>query len=974
MLHYLRRCAQLTQRELAIAVGYSESMISRLEHDERPPDVATIQALFAPALHLQEQPQALVQLIELAQQARGEQAAGSGPYSLAKKAQTLPLRHRLPIRLTSFVGREEETRSVAQLLAKTRLVTLTGPGGCGKTRLAVETCRRLADLSLPPAGSAESAAGPALDEVCLVELLPLRDPNLLAQTVLGALELESNPQWTALKTLQNAIGDRRVLLMLDNCEHLIDAVARLAPALLEACPNLHVLVTSRERLNIAAETVFVVPALSCPDTQRLPAADGLMRFPAIQLFVERCQAVDPTFCLTSQNAAAVAQVCTLLDGIPLALELGAAATTTFSIYEIARRLDAHLLSANPTVRTENPRHASIADTVAWSYQLLLPPERRLMAQLAIFTGGWSAKAMQQVCDIESDMESDREDDCAAILHQLVLKSLVQVEHGEPPAELTRYHLLRAVREYAAEQLAAGGEYPHLRRRHFDYFAGLGIALGKQVLGSEHGAALAALDADHANIRAALEYGRGKAPLVDPYVRLAAALAYYWRMRGYIGESASWLSTTLLEQPELTLVTQALAHAAILSEMSGSYYWCNQRLEDVDRLARVLARADHLIESCLEQDEEAVAARLMLMVACVREENGDEASAADYARRAWHIFSTRGEVGDAGLACVRLNRILLEQGNLQEAERLHRETAGFLEHNRLRYLLCEAYTVHFAIAQAEADRAGMIHDLTRIAEISEQMDLSIVLHGAYCDLETVDRELACRMAEAYLARQRRRTPSVMLGLAAHQLGRIHLNAGHYAQAQRCLDEAIQLWHMIPMKAREYLGVQWSLIDRGEVAWFQGDRDLAIACFDESIRLFNASPYPAFSMYPHLFRGYVRLAEGDLDRAMDDFRSGMFMEQLAPGGWNGIYMHCLAAMGEIAHQRGDIVAAAKLFAASAVLDEQRLQLDNFSQPHEIDHYNSIMEAVPRYRQDPAFEVAWQAGMLLSVDEAVALALGS
>lgn len=964
MLHYLRRQAQLTQRELAIAAGYSESMISRLEHDERPPDVATLQALFAPALGVQDQPEVMAQLIALAQQARGEQSTASQP--TAGQLRPLLPRRRLPVRLTSFVGREAEVRAVAQLLTKIRLVTLTGPGGCGKTSLAVETARWLSS-NTAATGAEQAAEGSlAYAEICLVELLPLRDPGLLAQTILEALSLESSPLQTPLQTLLGTVGNRSVLLILDNCEHLIDAVACLAPALLQECPHLRVLVTSRERLNIAAETIYSVAPLACPDVQRLPALARLTGFAAIQLFVDRCQAVMPSFRLTEQTAPAVTQVCTLLDGIPLALELGAAAIATFSVQEVAGRLKTHLLPASPSARAADPRHLSIADAVAWSYQLLPPAEQRLLAQLSVFSGGWTVEAMQQVCAIQAD--------CTAVLHQLTQKSLIQVEPGPPLRNGTRYHLLRAVREYVAAQLAASGEEECVCRRHFDYFARLGAALGQQVFGPDHAAALTALDADHANIRAALSYGRGKASLVEPYVRLAAALPFYWRLRGYVGESVSWLDKTLQEQAELSPVTQALAHAAILSELSGAHYWCPQRLDDDVKLACELARADALIETCLEQGKDAAAAWLMLMVAGVREDKGDGAWAADYARRAWRIFSKCGEVGNAGLACVQLNRALLAQGNLQEAARLHRETAGFLDHNRLHYLLCESYTVHLAVARAEADRAGMIYDLTRLAEIAEQMELSLVLHDAYCDLEAVDRELACRMAEACLARQQQRSPSVMLALAAHQLGRIHLNAGRYAQAQRCLDEAIQLWQLIPIPARESLGAQWSLIDRGEVAWFQDERALAIACFDESIRLFNASPYPAFSMYPLLYRGYVRLAEGELDRALDDFRASLRMERLLPEGWSHCIIYFLAAAGEVAHRRGDLAAAGRLMAASTVLEASWHAVATFGQPHEIAHYDSIMENIPQYREYPSFEAGWQAGKALSVDEVIALALES
>ncbi len=397
LLHYLRRSARLTQRELAIAVGYSESMISRLEHDERPPDVATIHALFVPALHLERQPEVVARLIELASVAHSEGADELRKQPDDRKRRNLLPRQSLPLRLASFVGREQDVRNVARLLAEKRLVTLTGPGGCGKTSLAVETCRWLADIETPVVEDGAQAGPMPFDELCLVELYPISDPNLLAQTVLAALGNEVSDQQPALETLLGAIQGRRVLLVFDNCEHLVGDAARFIQTLLQGCPNLRVIVTSRERLSIAGETVYSVPPLPCPQPGQLAEAAEMLEYPAVQLFVQRCEDISADFRLTPQNAGSVAQICTLLDGIPLALELSAAATATFSVQDIAHRLNGHVPSVRPGFRASDPRHASIDDTVAWSYNLLSPTEQRVLAMLSTFVGGWTAAAMQYIC-------------------------------------------------------------------------------------------------------------------------------------------------------------------------------------------------------------------------------------------------------------------------------------------------------------------------------------------------------------------------------------------------------------------------------------------------------------------------------------------------------------------------------------------------------------------------------------------------
>ena len=468
LLHYLRRRARLTQRELSIAVGYSESMISRLEHNERPPDVATLLAIFVPALHIANEPEIVSRLTVLAQAACGEIATTSQPVvapALGSAQRPPSARVRLPQRLTSFIGRAAEIGEVERLLAQARLVTLTGPGGCGKTSLAIEIGRKMTEWQAAPTNPKSKTPSLSwkdpklLDGIYLVELVPLTDPALIAQSVLLVLGIEGNHERPALETLRSFLGNKSALLVLDNCEHLIDAAAHTVETLLRTCPNLRILVTSRERLNIPGEMLYAVPALAFPNPQVLPDLAALPHFAAIQLFVERSQMVVPNFQLTTQNAAVVAQICARLEGIPLALELAASALLTFSIHEIAQRLESRFLLSTPGYRTADARHQSLNATVAWSYNLLSPAEQRLLARLAVFVGGWRAEALQALCQDEADP--------LAILRQLVQKSLVRVEQGEPSAKgHTRYHLLRAIREYATERLGEQEEAESIHRLHF----------------------------------------------------------------------------------------------------------------------------------------------------------------------------------------------------------------------------------------------------------------------------------------------------------------------------------------------------------------------------------------------------------------------------------------------------------------------------------------------------------------------------
>ena len=965
MLHYLRRQARQSQRELAIAVGYSESMISRLEHDDRPPDVATIHALFVPALHLERQPEMVARLIELANAARSGVANEGGKQQTSTKQRRPLPRRSLPLRLASFVGREQDVRKVARLLAEKRLVTLTGPGGCGKTSLAVETCRWLASTDMAAAESGTRAPQLALDELCLVELYPISDPNLLAQAALAALGSEAGENQPAMEALMDAIQSRSVLLVLDNCEHLVDDAARFVQTLLQGCPNLQVIATSRERLSMAGEAVYAVPPLPCPQPGHQPAPAEMLQYPAVQLFVQRCEDVNADFCLTPENAGCVAQICTVLEGIPLALELAAAATATFSVQDIAQRLYSYVLPAPPGFRTGDPRHASIDDTVAWSYNLLTPAEQQVLATLSVFVGGWTVDAMQYVCAGEPA--------CVRILHQLVQKSLVNVDRAKSPSGHTRYSMLRAVREYTSAQLAGSKHEMHARHRHFEYYVHLGVTLGSQVLGPHHRQAMADLDAEHANIRAALAYGHTKADTVESYTRLAAALAYYWRRRGYVAESLAWLAAPLAGNHNLSLTTNALAHAAILYETSSEPYCFSRELAGNAKLLPLAAEAEALVQLCLEQHERQAAALLMLAVAGLKDDRSDAEASADYARSALRILDELGDQRGVALAGNLLARTLLALGRLDAALRTQEQIIAALEDKGMSWCLCEAYWLQASIAQRQRDRMAAWQILQKTTKIAEEDEFVAVIHDVYFALEHLDAERTVVMAEQFVARQRRRSPSPMLCLALHQLGRMYLNMGRYAQAQAVLDEALQLYPRLNLSLREPPGPQWSLIDRGQVARLQGDAELAIACFDQSIRLFRATPFPYMCVAPLLFRGQVHFEQDDMNAALVDFRCSLRMALQDASTWTTHdVFNGLAGIAAVACRRGAKAIAGKLYAKVAVMETEWRAAGHHSQPHIATFYDRVMAAVPDHREDPAFDAAWQEGAALSLEDAVQLAL--
>jgi predicted ATPase/class 3 adenylate cyclase len=342
----------------------------------------------------------------------------------------------LPVQATSFIGRERDIAEIQRLLSSARLLTLNGAGGVGKTRLALQAA---ADL-LETYG----------DGVWLVELAPLADPDLVPQTVAFALGVREEPGRPFTQTLADYLRNKKLLLLLDNCEHLVDACARLADTLLRSCPDLQILATSREALGVPGERTYRLPSLGLPDPARLPPMDVLAQFESVRLFRERAQLHQPAFAVTAANAPALAQVCHRLDGIPLAIELAAARVRSLPVEQIAARLDDRFRLLTGGSRTALPRQQTLRALMDWSYGLLTDGEKTLLRRVSVFSGGWTLEAAETVC--AGDGVDDWE--ILDLLTRLVDKSLIVYEERDGEA---RYRLLETVRQYAQERLQESGE-------------------------------------------------------------------------------------------------------------------------------------------------------------------------------------------------------------------------------------------------------------------------------------------------------------------------------------------------------------------------------------------------------------------------------------------------------------------------------------------------------------------------------------
>jgi predicted ATPase len=471
----------------------------------------------------------------------------------------------LPVQLTSFIGREREIAEVKRELRAHHLITLVGPGGTGKTRLSLQVAADLVDQF--PHG------------VWFIELAPLTDPDLIPQTILSAIGINEQ-SGKPLDALRDYLRRKKTLIVLDNCEHLIDASAHVANALLSVAADLKILASSREALSVPGEVTYAVPSLALPDPGQLPVVEEVYQYEAVRLFIDRSLLADVHFSVDASNASVIAQICHRLDGIPLAIELAAARVRMLSTDQILGGLDDRFNLLTGGARTLLPRQQTLRALIDWSYDLLSENERSLFRRLSVFAGGWTLEAAQEVC------ASGEANDVADMLSQLVGKSLVVVEH--PQRGGTRYNMLETIRQYGRERLAETEGSEELRQRHLRYFVELTDLAGPELYRLNQGVWLNRLDEELDNLRLALEWALASDVLSGLQI-VAGPVYRFWLFRSTSRELGNWLAQLLAHDDSASpLHSRALAiQSQCIGNTEGNFGKAHRLAEESLEMARSL---------------------------------------------------------------------------------------------------------------------------------------------------------------------------------------------------------------------------------------------------------------------------------------------------------------------------------------------------------------------------------------------------
>ena len=681
--------------------------------------------------------------------------------------------HNLPVQPTQLIGREKEVALVQKLLYReeVRLLTLTGAGGTGKTRLGLQVAAELSDRFA--------------DGVFFVNLAPLSDPALVVPTIAQALDLKETGEQPLLDLLQASLRDKQLLLLLDNFEQVLDAAVQVAD-LLAACPQLKVLVTSRETLHVRAEHEFAVPPLALPDTGHLPDLAALSQYEAVALFLERTRATKHDFLLTPANARAIAEICTRLDGLPLAIELAATRIKLLPPQTLLARLSSRLAVLTGARRDVPARQQTLRNTIAWSYDLLHTAEQRLFRLLCVFVGGCTLSAVEAICEALGDERGKAFEGVASLIDKSVVQQREQ-EDEEP-----RLVMLETIREYGLEALATRGEMEATRQAHAAYYLALAEAAEPELIGPQQAVWLERLEEEHDNLRAGLRWsleqaeGEERDQRKETALRLGTALRRFWMIRGHISEGRSFLELALTARQGIAASVRARALQAAAS--------LAVQIRDTER-AEMLC--EESLTLCRELGDRAGMAFSLYQLGMLASTTGNPSTARIRTEEALALCREVGDKEGIAWSLHTLARFASDQGEYASAYALFEES--------------------LAMHRASENKRGIAGSLHRLAWVL------LVSQG--------DPATARSLLEEGLALFRELGDKGNIAQCLSLAGRLALRQGDTTAGRSLLEESLRL-------SRE-IGSQWdiaeSLAGLAQVEASQGDLAAARTLYEKSLTI-------------------------------------------------------------------------------------------------------------------------------------------
>jgi non-specific serine/threonine protein kinase len=882
-------------------------------------------------------------------------------------------KHNLPLSLTSFVGRDVEVQKIHELLDTTRLLTLVGPAGCGKSRLATEAAHTLLERYLNGAW--------------LVELASLQDPDLIPQAVASTFGLQELPGRSIHDVLLDYLEAKHLLLLLDNCEHLLEGCSSLVGTIFERCPEVRVLATSREALGADGERTLPVLSLSLPKKEHLPPDELLRSSTAVRLFLDRAQSVRPDFSLDESNAPTVARICSRLDGIPLAIELAAARIRLLEPQQIAERLSGRFKLLKSPSRTTQRRHRTLQAAIDWSHDLLSEEEKTLFRRLAVFSGGRTLDSAEAVASGDG---IDR-DDVLDLLSTLVDKSLLLVERGKEEA---RYCFLESVHEYALERLEEAGEEDTFRQRHFDHFLAMAEEAAEALKGPEQVEWLERLEREHDNFREALRWcleGEGDA---EAALRLATALGGFWEVRGHWREAMEWLDRALARVGEggekklragallvMVGVADSLGETQRARSLAQEALQIRQELEDEHGIARCLCSLGYVAEHPKAR-QEALHRALGILRAigdkrgtafCLNNlGNAAGHSDPDRARKLYEeaaaLFREIGDKRNLFNPLANLGRQLHAQGEMDAAEACFEEclalarelgyTAGIGSSLRELGSLAAARGDHVRADNLLEESLALARELGSKGSVADACT-SLGAEASYRG----DHRRARSLFEESLAIYRDMGNRSLMLSGLFNLGILHAELGDTERAEEHYREALSLARELDHR----IGIAHCLGALGSTAIGCGRMEEAREHLEEALRLMRELQIsePMLSCLLHL--GRLERKEGNLAQAR-----ALFVEQLSLSQkmcavlWvgNGLeHMAILALSGSRPRRAAVLLGASEALRESTGTSRMGLELEEWEE---------ILAAVREALGEDAFQAAWEEGQALSMDEAVELAL--